>query len=517
MTDRLDNIVSAGSGETAPDEWVQTESQLFFELGKCIDPFLIDVFISRLDLLGGSEPVDTGNENAVRSYLARTALRDVLNNSRKRADISYSIKKNNAGIRSTRKQIFQQFSKAAKGNFSDSKNIFHQLYSEYTLLSCDKFKKLYGTDSFDSLVSSYMCRIRDWAEDKTCHLSSFPYQELLMERQIVNMLWRDIAKHIGDCIKERFDGSLETFILSVPSSFANIPLFSVRDEGSEVVPLIYDVGGNEGEYLVSHRKEADSQIYYQSALKRLDSVDLSVINFLLGQVRIDKDFLINRKVSFSFKELLKHCYSFTPGSNNRNELVRRLLNLIALHEEWHTGSSIIAFNYFDSIAIKKDSKSIGDVGEFDEMFEDFVDEKDPAKDVCVVLGDTLFNAIRNHMLITVTRFDYESLEDKYARILMHTVQNERILSSIRADNVPQKMTGSYDMMFFLKSIRLPLERSSRALSYVEGALNDFKNKEVYISDYKILNNDEFILYFIPLSAEEKSDLSSYNSYKKLGI
>lgn len=466
--------------------------QLFFELGKDINERLVTFFRSNRELLQQTDAPE--DEDDLRSYMAQTALQNVLNGARKRAEISVSGTRNSSSRRTFRNRWTSDYKKSYKtSDFSNESNKFFPIYQRHQVLSKSEWNSLFGTQTLEDYITFTMDNINAWKADTSLFLIDFPLLDLQPEKSIRNVFWKDVASEIIRTVSEKFDGTLDSYILSVPSSFAKTPLFCVRSSDIEDVPDYYYPNKKSDSYLLTSPRDSE----FDSALRRLDSVDLTIVNYVLAKVRVDSEFLKNRYVSFDYSELVHFCFGKKPSSVGYVDIQRRLLNLTALRDEWHYNGGSVSFTYFDRVVIPPEPTN-----------------KD--SDIKIYFASTMFEAVTQHMLISVTKFDFDKLSNPLSRILIHTIQNERILCALEENNEAERMCRTYDRYFFTCAARITPSYPKRELDQIKAALDDYAIHNVFIRKSEVCD-DTIEIWYEPLTKQELQDLENYNTYQHLDV
>lgn len=384
-------------------------------------------------------------------------------------------------------------------NLHSEKNPFFGIYKSITLLSGDDLIKLYGTTDVDIIIDQKWAEIDAWVADPNKFLIEFPLIKQKTRNQIVTNFKLDLVVALVDIIIESYDGNLDSYFSRKPEFLLSSPLFAPTKYSVPVTlgldSYIADLVCFDQEDLVFQMLVAVDPNNPEDTMMQqtvFDQKDNQLLLYLFNNIGLD--FYQSRQLIVEVGALAK---SLNPRPNKRmyEDVKLRIHNMQRVTFRFCKRSDpnvpILSYNFFSDV------KTI---------------TQDDREYLRITFGDTLYNSIARHKMISVTTNNYNALCLNLSRLLYHHLQKERInLSNTTELNSEGLLFKKFDYSYFQRIILFKSRRRKDNISMIKETLSEFVDKHVALAKYSYDEQEGmFLLYFFPLSDDEKADLVNKN-------
>lgn len=383
---------------------------------------------------------------------------------------------------------------AAEYNLSSSRNPFFSVYQSITLLPGESLLKLYGTTDINVIVDRIWNEIDDWVSDSEKILIEFPLITSKTRNQILNNFKIDLIVALIGIIIDSYDGNLDSYFSRKPEFLLASPLFSPTKYNVPVTPgldsyiadlVSYDKDDLVFQMLVAYDPNNPEDSLVQTVF---DQKDNQLLLYLFNNINLD--FYQSRQLIVEVGALAK---ALNPRPNKRmyEDVKLRIHNMQRVTFRYCKKSNpnepIFSYNFFSTV------KTI---------------VQDDREYLVITFGDTLYDSVTKHKMVSVTTNNYNALDLNLSRLLYHHLQKERInLSAASSTGADGLLFKKFDYSYFQRIILFKSRKRKDNINMIKEALSEFVDKRVALSKYTYDEQEGFFyLYFFPLSNDEKADL-----------
>jgi hypothetical protein len=366
----------------------------------------------------------------------------------------------------------------------------------------EKFRVVYGCDTFDELKERRLKELEEWANASEIPVCHFPYLKGKHAFQIDKAMKNDIQYIALRIIREECPYGIQSAIVALPNSMSNIPIdftnrIRIRDD--EVVTR-----GHEQFYL--NKYYIDDDTYLESflnveflktdimtaVLKTLNATDIRI--FLHVMSLRDENFYTTRQIVVDIGDVVHSVFS-SDGQKN----------YMAVKE------SLYRMQFLNSGAI--DSSLRG----FTVKIFDYVDiykSNDGKEMATIIVSINIVNEFIKDRTIKI----YKDIIDKFkmdsSKVAIFPLQRERIRCSASAKDDNEPLLFHANIKFFRSILYFSNRRRKENIKIVERTLEEIIANKITVKSYE-RKGDTFLLEFYPISEQERRDLLNHNHSKKL--
>lgn len=389
-------------------------------------------------------------------------------------------------------------------DITSKKNAFHYLLDQRNIISAIQFKSLYGSLDINKVIEKLLLEIDEWQSNSSSYLIDYPLISTQTKKQLFKCLKNDLFINLVDIINKNFEGSIDTFIRRKPDALIDMPLFSpatysipLKESLNALTAGLFQSEDMEIDIsLPKNLEEPDSDL---KKIKVLDPKDNQILLCLMNNIK--SDFYDSKQVILEVGTIARELNP-RPNAKHYEMVVTRLYNMSKINFIYRTkekNGTGIAFNIFDSIQIDKGP--------------------DGHRYCKATFGNVLADAIIKEKMVGVTLRNYNALELDLSRLLYHALQRERIRLSMTTpeSKSDELLCKRYDFSFFQRTVLFKQKRKDKNIALIKQTLNEFQDKGIAIHHF-IVQNNNFEIYYFPLSADEKADLfMDYNANTAVSV
>lgn len=395
-----------------------------------------------------------------------------------------------------RRQKKARWAKTIETNSRDyeitsKKNPFYNIYLQYSLLSNEQFEQLYGLNDVDEVIVNYQQKVKEWQSDSKQYLIEYPLITSQTAKQVLAAFKIDLIINLIDIIVYSLGGNIDSFLRKQPEILIDAPFFSPAKRS---VPLqkYFDAmaatlfQSDELQFeILSARSDTDDD---DDDMEVMDFIDNQILAALISFIK--PDFYESRQV-FSLIGKIAQFINDRPNARHY-DLVKKRLNKMAT----------ISFRY------KNLKKSPADQGlTFAFLDKVLINSYPDGREYCsVIFSTTLYDAIIQKKMISVTSSSYNTLDLELSKLLYHSLQRERILLFMSPgpdDN--NLLYKSYDISFFQRAVLFKTQKKAKNIALIKTTLNEFQEKKIAVHHYTV-EDSRFHIFYYSLTADEKIDL-----------
>lgn len=382
---------------------------------------------------------------------------------------------------------------AAKYDLDNEKNPFYSIFQSVSILPGDSLITLYGTTDVNCIVNNKLAEIDDWATDNEKFLIEYPLITLKTKNQIIANFKIDLIVSLIAIILDSYDGSLDSYFSKKPEFLLSSPLFSPTKYSvpvtlgldSYIADLVsYDKDDLVFQMLVAYDPNNPEDTLVQTVF---DQIDNQLLLYLFNNISLD--FYQSKQMIVEVGALAK-VLNPRPSKRMYEDVKRRVHNMQRVTFRYCKKSNpnepIFSYIFFDSVkTIMQDDR---------EYLE-------------ITFGNTLYDSITKHKMVSVTTNNYNALEYNLSKLLYHHLQKERINLSSTAPDADGLLFKKFDYSYFQRVILFKSRKKKDNIVMIKEALSEFVDKGVALAKYRYDEEEGFFyLYFFPLSEDEKADL-----------
>lgn len=380
-------------------------------------------------------------------------------------------------------------------DFSSKKSSFYNIHLQYSSLTAAQFKLLYGLDNIDDVIEDLKVKIREWQVDNERYLIEYPLLVSQSQRQVLSAYKTDLIINLIDVIIHSLGGDINSFLQKKPEILIEAPFFApqkysipLRKYFDDMAATLFRSDELEFEILRAHSDGEDDA----ENLDVLDFMDNQILAALFASIK--PDFYESRQV-FSYIRDIALKLNEKPNARHY-QIIRQRLNKMAT----------VSFRY----RYKNPKKTPSDQGLTFAFFDSvLINSYEDGREYCnVTFSSTLYNAIIQKKIISVTSSSYNALDTEMSKLLYHSLQRERIILYLSSKpNDDNLLYNSYDISFFQRAVLFKGKRKSTNIALIKKSLDEFQQKNIAIARYTYTADDgRFNIYFHSLTPDEKIDL-----------
>ena len=384
----------------------------------------------------------------------------------------------------------------------DSSNFpFREIVVFRKMATRDKWNVLYEGKSLEQVVKDELDRSRQWAEDKGSYFIDFPAISSCTERQVYTAFETDVLMAEYAILKEKYNNmNLSEYMISYVDEMGeayftdNGKKYPHRDSGNDYVGEIPINEEGTSKLLVTVSKEAFGD---NAMITMLDDKDQRILFDIIKRATLDMS-SGDKPILIELGELAKVVSKNQKPTKRAYEEAERRCYKIAnfTYNRFENGVQTGAVNFLSAA---------------------FLDERDGKKYMRISLGRTVSDAIVQNKVRRLPSASYEVLTNKTAKILVLSLQRERIRASIRErskDIADCSTTFKYND--FLLMVNFGGNNKRKNMQTVKEALSELKEKGVLIDNYTIdVISNVAKVWWIPLTDDEWKDLSWFGYEESL--
>lgn len=352
-----------------------------------------------------------------------------------------------------------------------------------------KFKDLYGVSSINGLIQLRRKQIEEWK--KNDDIVMFPYISGKLQYQINNAIRLDFLFHIINIAISDYDSNFKSAVAERPRTLDIYPIFSAESHGELLQLDQYDEQLSFNDYAISDNltlrtiigknQEGCLSIAKPYSFDHRDSIMLDYIF-----AKKDEQFISKKLITVDIGDLVKFvCKS--KSSDSYRDIEQRIIKIAnykiqGIIKEEDNEDTLFALNFFEKAFIRTDPST-------------------KKRYATIVLSDTLHQEIIEGNVSLFYYRQVKLLENPTSKVIIYPLQKERLQHCTEAIGY----IGKYYYSFFRQHIRFRSKRKTANLKLIEASLQEFKEKQLIIKQYKMLP-DGFEIEFTPVPEFERADL-----------
>ena len=341
-----------------------------------------------------------------------------------------------------------------------------------------------------------IARSKAWADDSGTLLTDFPAIEACTALQVYTAFEADILMSEYQVLKTRLDKlDLSEFMLSYVDEMGgayfsdNRKQIKRENDAEEVVTEIPLSEDPPEKLSLTISKEAFGD---KNAITMLDDKDQRILFEIIRLALADVASGV-RPITIEIGDLAK-IISNNPKPNQYyyDEAEQRCYKIVnfSYNKFNEKGERIGAVNFL-SAALRG--------------------EKDGKACLNITLGATVSDAIINNKVRHLPSASYDVLTNKTARIMILTLQKERILAGVRfRDGIIDECATRFGYSDFLSMVNFGDRNRNKNMRTVKEALTDLRDHHVIVKDFEVSISARIAkIWWEPLTEEEYKNLSWY--------
>lgn len=351
-------------------------------------------------------------------------------------------------------------------------------------------------------VQSMVEQLKDWMDDNTKPLCSYPYFSMKDKRTRKRAIFEDLAYYIGTLIEELYERAEEenndTIILvndSLPFDHKNSnvefelvegeeygkePLYRRKEQPLDSIEIQYEVSMTEGDpnMKIKNKKNYDNVLY-----PNLNNDDQFVISAILSNAKAE--FATSRRITFRLADVLKDINA--GDSNNSYKMLERKLEKL----KGYTGVMRL---------IDKN----GPVRTRMYGILDYVDisyEEQTGRIATVTINESIYNQIIQNQTYRIYKEQIYSLPQQTRSFLLY-LQKLRIESHKQDGNSASILMNYTD---FVMNIKFYAKLKTTIKKQIKQELDTLVDRGIVIQNY-MNDGDNYRIDFVPVQPEEVEEI-----------
>lgn len=376
----------------------------------------------------------------------------------------------------------------------DYDNVTHPLHSQYeTFCKRDEseFFRQTGAYTMEEAGKIAVEECKKWKEDTKGNSIDFPGLFYQSHKTVYAAFRDDVMVDIWRYIDEELDGNINMFMSPYPEMLIGQPIFSpvsfkldLTQNGDTLQESIRDTENKEVVVLSVNKNQADPGLPIKTemsnALRTMDETDIKILSVVLASA---SDVAMDGKneVVMLLEDLFQKVSSDKRNREYGMERIRsRLAKMVNYSYRITSETKQLDFNFFDHV---------------------LQEDTDRGTKLTFRFGSVLYETIIQNKLINITRETFTKLEDPLAKILVYFMQKNRVFTLKDG-----KTTAKFTYAQIFRAARFPTVNRKKNLAMIANALEDMIRNQSLVRSFEQCGED-FFVEFIPLSEEEKEDLS----------
>ncbi|MCS7462926.1 hypothetical protein N0M98_22630 [Paenibacillus doosanensis] len=365
----------------------------------------------------------------------------------------------------------------------------------------DSFKEMLKDIKDESrFVQTRLEEIEAWAVDVDTRLTDYPYLDSKQQYQIEKAFENDFVYIIADFLKNaprnwithRFKDLIENPIFA--DGKAKMRGNVLFDSEQKATILYDDYKLSDNRVLRSFISIEENEEVQIDKMFLLDETDSEIIEHVMEH-RAER-FYTDKTIAFDLRPLLTRIYGNT--SQKAYDLITKRLQKIGRFslEGRTTGPNketrtTFLYNLFEYVLVSKEDATGRRYAE-------------------IKFSDTLHQQFITKQTVQIYSHFIHRLENRLSKILIYAFQKERLDAYLQGRN----MKRHFEYTFFSDRIRFRSKRIDSNLKQIEASLQEFKEANILISDYKRVGNG-FEIILTPVTESEKADFFTGTSTPSL--
>lgn len=374
--------------------------------------------------------------------------------------------------------------------YTSPKNPLHNLYVGFDKMKIEEYEAVYGNLSKQEVIDREIAKETAWHKSRNYLLIDYPFlMEYYSWSTVYTALKMDIVVCMWNYIFSELNGNLSAFYLKYPKEFINKPLFApdtyklnaIKDEEEKIKFEIYEEPEIKEVLEISPIKDS------LNPYKAMNNTDIKIMNTFFNA--ITDAFYRTRKTVIPFTKFCNDVLGYNWNEEVARIIEERCSNMVKYSYKGEIGGDIVIFNLFDSIRI------VSNVNE----------ENGEKPYVEAMFGSVLYDSIVKNKLISITKENYDMLDNAICKIMIYALQQDRIISWQE-----NSLTSTLDYSFFSQNVMFRQRNRKKNMTLIIEALDEFVEKKIIIDRYTF-DGSHFYITFIPLSEEEIADITFKNN------
>ncbi|GAA4847354.1 hypothetical protein GCM10023310_26840 [Paenibacillus vulneris] len=351
-----------------------------------------------------------------------------------------------------------------------------------------------------SFVQNRLAEIEAWANDTETRLTDYPYLESKQQYQIEKAFENDLVYIIADFLKN----APRNWITHRFKDLIDNPIFAdgkaklkgnVLFDSEQKATIIYDdYKMSDNRVLRSFISIEENEEVQLDKMFLLDETDSEILEHIIEH-RSER-FYTDKTIAFDIRPLLTRIYGNT--SQKAYDLITKRLQKIGRFslEGRTTGpnketKTTFLYNLFEYVIVSKEDATGRRYAE-------------------IKFSDTLHQQFITKQTVQIYSHFIHRLENRLSKILIYAFQKERLDAYLQG----RKMKQNFEYSFFSDRIRFRSKRIDSNLKQIDASLQEFKEANILINDYKRVGNG-FEIILTPVTESEKADFFTAGSTPSL--
>ncbi len=372
---------------------------------------------------------------------------------------------------------------------------FHNIVVRRQVISRSDWKTLYGNKTVDDIIQEEIDKTKDWAADEDSLFIDYPALASFTEKRVFSAFEADVLISGFLALKKKYPSlDLSDFMINYVDEmggayFTNTGKRYNNDSTEEdyigEIPMSED---GSSKLLVTVSREAFGD---NTAITMLDNKDQMILFDIIKRANSEMS-TADKPILIEVGELAKIISkSKKPSKKYYEEAEKRCFKIANFtYNQYENNVQVGAVNFLSEARVK---------------------ENDGKRYMSIHLGSTVSDAIVNNKIRRLPTQEYDRIESKTGRIMVLTMQRERIKAFERfMEGSAQDCSTTFRYNDFLMMVNFGGNNKRKNMQTIKETLGELKDKRITIESFAVDNISNTVkVWFIPLSEDEQKDLSWY--------
>lgn len=413
----------------------------------------------------------------------------------------YRSKKKSAG---TKKKRYYENCKtmvelAYWKNDDIEKYCFKDIAYNHKYFNKEQWDAAYQGKSFEEVQEVELQKIKEWSEDANARIIAYQGREKKTPKSVYSNFKQDVTLSILKFMDEKYDFNIESFALTVMDDLSDKSMF-----GSSKEKIQKDLDDKLGHLVVFGDEVGDRRTHItfsedlfgeDDEIKGFDVKDQEILSYLL---QIAEKYEGTEYPIYVETANIAHAIQKNPkrklSKSDYEDVIRRVRKLTANIDYYENGDWKRAIHLLDYAE----------------------HENEQGKDyIAFTPSPYTTGEIQNHRTTRLPAKERNLLTNETAKLLFYTFLTQRVKAYKKCKDMNKQnepYVVNYQYAHFLRFVNFGKGNKDNNHKEIIAALEDYKQKGIYINDYKYDRSKKiYAIEFMPLTERELQDLNYYLS------
>lgn len=378
------------------------------------------------------------------------------------------------------------------------KYCFKDIAYNHKYFNKEQWDAAYQGMSFEEIQTKELEAIKEWAENSNTKISAYKGREKRTPKSIYSNFKQDITLSILKYMDEKYDFNIESFAITVMDDLSDKSMFGntkekIKKDNDKLGHLIV-FGDEEGDRR-THITFSEDLFGEEEEIKGFDVKDQEILSYLL---QIAEKYEGTEYPIYVETANIAHAIQKNPkrklSKSDYEDVIKRVRKLTANIDYYENGDWKKAIHLLDYAE----------------------HENEQGKDyIAFTPSPYTTGEIQNHRTTRLPAKERNQLTNNTAKLLFYTFLTQRVKAYKKCKDLNKQNEAyivNYQYAHFLRFVNFGKGNKDNNHKEIIAALEDYKQKGIYINDYKYDRAKKiYAIEFMPLTEREIQDLNYYLS------